>query len=324
MKYTWKKTGHGATDNLGMQMQKIIRVMNENKFNTRRRAIAAEKRFISFIAKEFKLQKLTNIQDKHLERYVEFLKSRNKADKYIKNELSGIRFFHNHTTGTKYELADSTKFNKSVQLGSTPDGRADRAWEEKEIDAMKEKATNLNRLEVARVIEAVRATGMRIDEVCGIKWQNINNALKTGVLKIDGNLGKGGVPRDIPVTDRARSIFEKVIKNMERGRHVFTPQSYVKNNKIHLFEKSVQNFIGYHRQTIQNPDRTRTGHNVAPKEKSALTTHGLRHTFSRIEYFKFRESGWSKDAARLEVSRMLGHGRDSVTFIYLGGLEEDE
>lgn len=324
MKYTWKETGHGATDNLGKQMQKIVRTMNQNKFNTRWRYIAAEKRFLSYIAKEFKVQKLTNVKDSHLEKYATDLKEKDKADKYIKNELAAIRFFHNHTPDTKYNLADATVFNKSIGLRATPDGRADRAWTEKEIEKMKEKAMDLNRVEIVRVIEAVRATGMRIDEVCSIKWQHINNALKTGNLKIDGSVGKGGVHRNIPVTDRARAVFEKVIKNIERGGYVFTPKNYIESNKIHRFEKNIQNFIGYHRQKIQDPDRTNTGHNVAAKEKSALTTHGLRHSFAREQYFKFRENGLSRDTARLEVSHMLGHGRDSVTYIYLGGLQEDE
>jgi len=323
MKYTWKNTGHGATDNLGKQVQKIIRTMNENKYNTRWRYIAAEKRFISYIAKEFRVQKLTNVKDNHLEKYATDLKEKGKADKYIKNELAAIRFFHNHTSATKYELLDATIFNKQIGLGSTKDGRADRAWNEREIQSMKEKAVECKRPEIARLIEAVRATGMRIDEVCTIKHYHINEALKTNVLKLDGSIAKGGVHRQIPVTARARSVFEKVIKNIERGTYVFTPKNYVENNKIHLFEKSVQNFIGYHRDKIQDLDRSNSGHNLVEHERGALTTQGIRHSFAREQYFKLRENELSKDDARLEVSHMLGHGRDSVTYIYLGGIKDE-
>ncbi len=322
MKYTWGNTGHGATDNLGKQMQKIVRTMNENKFDTRWRYIAAEKRFMSFVAKECKLQKLSNVKDKHLEKYVNHLKDSDKSTKYIKNELSAVRFFHNHTPGTKYELSDSTQFNKSVGLGSTPDGRSDRAWTEREIEQMKDKAVELGRGEISKVIEAVRATGMRIDEVCNVKHHHVNDALNTGTLKLEGSITKGGVPREIPITDRTRTIFESAVKNTARGTYVFVPREHVENHKIHTFEKSIQNFIGYHREKIQDIDRNSTGHNVGANERGALTTHGLRHSFAREQYLDLRDQGLEKDQARLEVSHMLGHGRDSVTYIYLGGIEK--
>ena len=320
MKYTWKKTDDRATDNLGLQMQKIVRNMNENKFNTRWRYIAAQKRFISFTAKEFRLQKLSNVKDTHLEKYVASLKNQGNSDKYIKNELSAIRFFHNHTMGTKYELSDSTKFNKMVGLVSTPDGKIDRAWSEVEIQKMQEKAIQLNKGEIVTVIDTVRATGMRIDEVCNIKHHHINNALKNGFLRLEGGITKGGVPRDIPLTLRAKSIFKTVIGNVERGSYVFTPKEYTSNHTIHKFEKSIQNFIGYHRNSIQNEDRSISGHNVF-NSKGALTVHGLRHSFAREQYFTLKELGMNSHQARVEVSHMLGHGRDSVTFIYLGSIE---
>lgn len=296
--------------------------MNQNKFNTRWRYISGQKRFISFVAKEFKLQKLTNVKNRHLEKYVEFLKENDKSDKYIKNELSAIRFFHNHTSGTKYELMDSRNFNKEMNLGSTPDGRADRAWSEKEIIKMKDKAVEINRPEIAKIVEVVRATGLRLDEVCNIRWDHINNALKTDKLTLDGSITKGGVSRSISLTERAGKILEKSIEGVNRGEYVFTPKVFVENHTIHKFEKSIQNFIGYHRQGIQNKDRSSTGHNLSNNEKGALTVHGLRHSFAREQYLSLRDKGLNKSDARIEVSNMLGHGRDSVTYIYLGGLEE--
>lgn len=321
MKFTWKNTGHGATDNLGKQMQKIVRTMNQNSFKTKYRYIQAEKRFIDFVAKEFKLKKLSNIKDKHLEKYANYMKENGKADKYIKNEFSGIRFFHNHTPATKYELTDSTIFNKRVHLNSTGDGKADRAWTEREVNGMKSIAIERERPEISNVIDGIRSTGMRIDEACSLKRIQIENALKTGKLHLVNT--KGGLPRDIPLTDRARAIFEKQLKNTNRGEYVFTPRSYVENHKIHSFEKSIQNFIGYHRQKIQEHDRSSSGHNCKEGDRGALTVHGLRHSFARAQYFQMREDGLSKEDARIEVSKMLGHGRDSVTYIYLGGIDDD-
>lgn len=320
MKFTWKKTGHGLTDNLGNQMQKIVRSMNQNRIGTRRRYIAAEKRFISYVAKEFRLQKLANVKDKHLEKYVKYLKNNGNSDKYVKNELSAIRFFHNHTPGARYELTDSTVFNKLVGLGSTPDIKdVDRAWEEKEISSMKEIANMLGRPEISSVIEVMRSTGCRIDEACTLRDSDLRKALSEGKLHLTNT--KGGVPRDVPLTNRARTLFQRQLKLVGRGEYAFTPQDYVVNRKIHAFEKSVQNFIYNHRDKVQLSDRAITGHNVNPGEKGALTAHGLRHSFAREQYFKIREEGFSKEHAKEEVAEMLGHHRAEITKVYLGGLE---
>ncbi len=49
--------------------------------------------------------------------------------------------------------------------------------------------------------------------------------------------------------------------------------------------------------------------------------HGLRHAYAREEYLKRVNANMKKDSARYEVAQLLGHGRDSVTYIYLGGIE---
>jgi len=321
MKKKIKMTGHGATDNLLRQEGKIIRNMNKNKFETRQRYIHAEKRFIEFTAKDCKLQKLTNIKDKHLEKYVTYLKDEKDAsDKYIKTELSGIRFFHNHTPGANNRLEDSTMFNRRVGLGSTPDNKnIDRAWTEREVEEMKEKASNLNRKEISTIIEVVRSTGCRIDEAVTLRDSDLRKALKENNLHLSNT--KGGVPRDVPLTDRAKKIFEEVLEETKRGGYALTPQRYVEEHKIHSFKKSVQNFIYNHREEIQDEDRSDSAHNVEKDSKGSLTCHGLRHSFGREQYFELKEAGFSSDLAKEQVSEMLGHHRKEITKVYLGGLE---
>jgi len=89
--------------------------------------------FIRFVGVHFKLKKLQNIQDKHLEAYAAHLKSRGCSDKYVKNDLSGIRYLHRQIPQARHSLKDSKTANKEMGLGRTPDGRADRAWTEREL-----------------------------------------------------------------------------------------------------------------------------------------------------------------------------------------------
>ncbi|QUI25884.1 tyrosine-type recombinase/integrase (plasmid) [Vallitalea pronyensis] len=320
IKYNWKKTGHGATDNLGKQLEKIAKRMNQNQFKTRYRYMESNTRFIKFVAKEFKLRKLANMQDKHLKAYVDHMRLKGNSDKYIKTELSGIRFIHNSIDNTKYELSDARNFSQEVALAFTRDGRADRAWTEKEYQGFKNLAIEKHHEEIAKVFEGIRHTGMRIDEIVSLKYQEVHNALRDGYLHLTNT--KGGVPRNVPLTEGARSIFANVLMDKQPGAYVFTPAKYVQTRTIHKFKKQIQNFIYNHRDKIQDKDRTQSGHNLKKEDRGALTPHGLRHMFAREEYMNKRGTGVSKFKARLEVANMLGHGRDSVTFIYLGGIKE--
>ncbi|MCG9969878.1 site-specific integrase [Pelotomaculum terephthalicicum JT] len=318
IKYKYKKTGMGVVDNLGAQLEKLIRGASQGSIETKYRYIAAAERFIKFVGGHFKLKKLQNIQDKHLEAYAAHMKSRGCSDKYIKNDLSGIRYLHRQIPQARYSIKDSKTANKEMGLGSTPDGRADRAWTERELSQMKARAVSIGRYDIARTMEAIRATGMRLDEAASLRRSVVEDALKSGVLHLKNT--KGGRPRDVPLSDRAVAVFNEALKNSPRGGYAFTPAGM----KVHVYKKEVENFIYNHRKEIQDQERKITGHNLIPGDRGALTPHGLRHSFGR-EFIitRFRESLSSgmirekaMDMARKETAEVLGHGRVEVTYIY--------
>jgi len=55
-----------------------------------------------------------------------------------------------------------------------------------------------------------------------------------------------------------------------------------------------------------------------------MTFHGLRHTYAAEKYQGFINAGKPPCEARKAVSRLLGHGRDDVTKIYLPSVEGDK
>lgn len=319
MKYSWKETGIGRVDNLGRQFAKVMKGCNQGSIATRRRYAAACERFVKYVAEKYNLQKIQNIQQKHLDAYAQELLVKGKSDKYVKTDLSAIRFMHRQIPQAKYVLEDGKESNKKIGLYSTPDGRADRAWTKEEIEAMQRKAIELGRPEIANVIEAMRKTGMRLDEACTVRRDQVEAALRTGWLHLTNT--KGGRPRDVLLSNEAKEFFLKILPKVERGEYVFTPEKFVKNHKIHSFKKSIQDFILRHRDKIQQQDRKNTGHNVSKGEKGALTAHGLRHTFARTSYGGLIRTGWRKEDAEEEIAEQLGHGRASVTKIYI---TEDE
>lgn len=236
--------------------------------------------------------------------------------------MSAIRFFHSQIPNTKYELADAKKFNKEVaNLGRTRDGRADRSWTEREVQQMKDIANGLNRSEIARVIEVCRTTGMRLDEASTIRTHHIEHALRTGKLEITNT--KGGRPRAIPVSERARECLVEAMKDRNRGDYVFCPMEYVKEHKIHTFEKSVEDFIYNHRDKVQDLDRCDTAHNIDRGERAALTMHGLRHTWCREMVYQLQEKGHTREEAKDIMTEYMGHGRPDVIEIYIAEAYEN-
>lgn len=313
MKYKWTKTGNGAADNLGAQLEKIFRGASQGSIDTKWRYVDGCERFVKYVANEFKLKKIQNIQDKHLEAYARHMKAQGNADKYIKTDLSAIRYLHRQIPQVKCELMDAGKANRACGLGSTPDGRADRSWTEKELSEMKNKAIELGRNKIAEVMEAARSTGMRIDEAASLRRSEVEAALRDNVLHLTNT--KNGRPRDIPLSDRAKACLAAAVKEVSRGGYAFCPPDH----KVHQFEKSIQNFIYNHRDKFQDIDRTGSGHNLTPEDRGALTFHGLRHTFAREEVESRLESGMSREQAYQEVSELVGHSREEITFIYTAG-----
>ncbi|OPX85572.1 MAG: site-specific tyrosine recombinase XerD [Pelotomaculum sp. PtaB.Bin117] len=305
-------------DNLGAQLEKVIRGASQGSIETKYRYIAAANRFIGFVGVHFKLKKLQNIQDKHIEAYAAHMKSRGCSDKYVKNDLSGIRYLHRQIPQARYSLKDSKTANKEMGLGSTPDGRADRAWTERELSQMKARAVSIGRYDINRTMEAIRSTGMRLDEAASLRRSVVEDALKSGVLHLKNT--KGGRPREVPLTDRAVAVFQEALRNSSRGGYAFTPAGM----RVHVYEKKVENFIYNHRKKIQDQERKFTGHNLVPNDKGALTPHGLRHSFGRefiTKRFKeYLSSGMGRERAmtmaREDTTKVLGHDRKETTYIY--------
>ena len=317
MKYKWKPIGIGSVDNLAFQLAKIVRNSNANKFGTRRRYLKAQERFIKHIGKKFKVQNIKNIKDKHLKSYSKFLKEKECTNQYIKTELSAIRFLHNDIPNTRDILKDSRVFNKKLGISKSDSDATKiyRAWSKREIEDMKEIAKNLNRNTIIKVIEVQNSLGLRLDEAITLKSYQVKNALKKGEIDMDNT--KGGVPRTIKLSNEARKILESLDLSK---RYCIVSQKYVKKNEIHKFKKSVQNFIYNHREKIQDDFREKSAHNLKEGQSGALTSHGLRHTFARREYQKFRQEGYSQVKSREKVSKILGHHRDSITRVYINSL----
>jgi len=85
------------------------------------------------------------------------------------------------------------------------------------------------------------------------------------------------------------------------------------SEQTHEAIKQFQAFIYLQRQTVQDLDSTRP-----------MTFHGLRHTRAAEWYQEFIQESKSPYEARKAVSKLLGHGRDDVTRIYLASIKKED
>lgn len=310
----------GLYENLMAQYASWARHNNRGAFKTRDRYAAAVSSFCGFIAEHFALQKLANVQPKHIEAYVTHLVTSGKASSTIRTNLSGVRYVLDSFPGR--ERAKPLPTNGELTALADAPKRAfhgiDRAWSNEEFTGMVNKATELARPLVAYTLGMAYAQGLRIHEVMQIDHDRATKALTNGYLSIKG---KGGRWRDIELTDMGRRILVDVLKSTTRGRRCFIEANRVTHQQI----ASVQRFIRDHRGTVEGDKKLCEVRDAAYLKvvaadgyKPHITFHGLRHAYARRLYTECVKKGMSPSASRKYVAQLLGHGRDAVTRIYLG------
>ena len=248
-----------------------------------------------FLAREYKLQKLSNISQKHIFAYLKYMQSRGLSASTIKTELAAIRFFHDNMPYTKEELPTNDELNLKKRIF----GGVDRTWTAREFNLMLATAMESGRKDYVAILTLARYAGLRLEECFRIDTNDAKNALDTSKLFVKG---KGGLTRYVPINESIRIALRDMINITPTAQKLFVPPW----DKTHLAMKRLQCFIAYHRKEFT---------------ENNITFHGLRHKFAHEQYEKFIQTGLSDFAARKKVSELLGHHRDDVTRIYLSDSE---
>jgi len=287
-----------------MQAEKLYRHNRQGSYKTKERYYEAFKRFLRFVAEEYRLEKLQNLSGKHMHSYFVHLKKKGLAASTIKTEASAIRFWHDQIPNAKHHLPR----NVDLSLERRRYGSVDRTWTDAEFNNIILECYGAQRLDYEACIVIARYAGLRIHEVMRIDTAIVRDALKTGVITIRG---KGGRGRSVPINEQIRIELESFRSHTKPGQKLFVPDG----RETHEVIKEFQRFIREHRQRIPPPDSDRT---------AKLTFHGLRHTYAAEQYTRLRKSGLSALDARRQVAGLLGHGRDDVTRLYLAGVDESQ
>lgn len=284
------------------QVDKLHRHNRQGSCKTRARYYEAMQRFCRFLAEVYRLERLANIAPKHIYAYVSCLQEQEKSASTIKTDLSAIRFFHDLIQQPRYELPG----NGDLLLQCRTFGGVDRTWSADEFERMLDTALAVGHNDYVSIFYLGRFAGLRIHECFRIDTATASKAVKEKAITIKG---KGGLVRTVPLNDILIQRLQHDLKRTPRGHKLYVPD----NQETHEAIKALQAFIRLYRPSVQDKDSTRP-----------MTFHGLRHTYAAEKYQGFIDAGVTPFGARKAISRLLGHGRDDVTNIYLASLKGGE
>ncbi len=288
--------------NLMAQVDKLHRHNRQGSYKTRARYYEAMQRFCRFLAEAYRLERLANIAPKHIYAYVAYLQEQGKSASTIKTDLSAIRFFHDLIQSPRYELPG----NSDLFLQRRTFGGVDRTWSDNEFERMLDTALAVGRNDYVSIFYLGRFAGLRIHECFRIDTATASKAVKERAITIKG---KGGLLRTVPLNDLLVQRLRHDLKRTTRGHKLYV----LDDQETHEAIKALQAFIWLYRPSIQDKDSARP-----------MTFHGLRHTYAAEKYQSLIAAGKTPYEARKAVSRLLGHGRDDVTNIYLASLKGGE
>lgn len=298
-------------DNLTEQIDRIWRGLNQKGYATRSKYYDCTIRFCRYYYEQWHGQKFANISGKHIRGYVEYMQNvKHYAPKTITAELSGIRFYYNAAGGR-----NTLPTNDTLGLEKNITGVIDRAWLPDEVKSAIGLARSMNREDVVIALKSCYSFGFRIHEVCKLRVEQIESAVKYGEISVKG---KGGQVRAIPIeTDRQKKMITELLQ-YARKKGLQPGQYFISNDKKHGVEKekkSLENWLKNHQKDFLDADRKEKVKDGNKIRSNNLTWHGLRYTYAQNVQGLLTKLGYKN--VEKEVSRRLGHDRKQVTFTYL-------
>ena len=285
------------------QLESLYRHARQGSKQTKRRYYAAGKRFCDYLARRWRLQKLSNLAPKHIIDYALVMQDRGLSASTIKTELAAIRYWHDQIPRPRYRLPANHELG--VELMRRVYGGVDRTWSDAEVEAMCHIAVVEGHHDYVVAIALGRYMGLRIHEAYRIDTAIARAALRNGDLTIKG---KGGLVRNIPLTAEAATVLKGQLAKTKPGGKLLVRDGV----PTHLAMEQLEAFIARHRGEVSEPGR-----------EVPLTFHGLRHTYAAEMYRQLCAQSVEPLDAQCRVSRRLGHRRPDVTNIYLASIRKD-
>jgi len=284
---------------LNYQLKQLCRHNREGSFGTQ----VQRQRELTLIANQlhdmgYRCMNQRSLKPKHIEGLVEHWLKTNIATGTIKNRMSAIRWW-------------ARKVNKQNVVARSNDhyGIPNRIFV-----TNASKAKSVLEADLAKVRDVHVRMSLRLQQAFGLRREEAIKFMPSVAdrghhLQLKPSWTKGGKARQIPIrTEEQRKLINLVHKLAGKGSLIPSSRNYVQQLRIY------------------------EGHT----NRAGLSKlHGLRHAYAQSRYREltgwdspaaggptskqFTAEQWPIDqAARLTISKELGHEREQITAVYLG------
>jgi site-specific recombinase XerC len=284
---------------LNYQLKELCRRNRDGGYATQ----AGRGRMLDLIATQlhelgYRGMRPTSLKPKHVDALVSHWREQGISIGTQKNRLSAIRWWADKVNKQSVVARD----NEAYGIGA------------RTFIARESKAQTLDEAKLARIEDAYVRMSVRLQAAFGLRREeaikfNPSYAIRGNHIALKASWTKGGRARTIPITNGYQHVVLREAKALAKGGSLIP---------AHL--KYVQQQHRYDRQT---------------RQAGLRKLHGLRHDYAQRRYQQL--TGWNCPArggpasktltpeqraideeARLTISQELGHGRESITAVYLG------
>ena len=228
--------------------------------------------------------KWTNADIKQI---VNYYKSTGLTDATIINYVSSLRSFLFETKRTNITATNGELGLKRVMEYKDKSLKANGIDLKEKLSYFKQKDTNVYiQLKLAEI------AGLRREEAihAGLALAKSYSVLKGNVLELKGSWCKNGRARGIALSDEK----VKEIKELQR---------YAMNS-------------GYKIDRNLKQEKNHLSNSI---KAQGFNIHAVRHSEAQKRYAELINNGFNEKESKMVVSQELGHNRDYITKIYLGG-----
>jgi site-specific recombinase XerD len=284
---------------LNYQLKKLCRQCREGSYATQ----VNRERMLTLIANELHdlgYRKMTDrsLKPKHIEALVKHWREQNLSIGTIKNRMAVIRWWAHKVDKQNVVARSNEHYGIPDRRFITNESKA-RSVTQSQLDQVRDEHVRMS-------LELQQAFGLRREEAMKIQPMVADHG---DHLLLKGSWTKGGRERIVPIrTEQQREVVNRARRLAGRGSLIPSNRNYV------------------HQMRVYEGNTLRAG---------LSHMHGLRHAYAQIRYEEL--TGWQcpaaggpdskaltpeqreRDrAARLTISRELGHEREAVTAAYLG------
>ncbi len=284
---------------LNYQLSEMCRDNRYGSYSTQ----ATRSRLLDLIASQlleigFRRMQPRSLKPKHVNALVAHWQEQDIGIGTLKNRLSALRWWAKKINKPSIIAGDNGAYGIGKRTYVAKESKA-QELDEKKLSLISDKHICLS-------IRLQAAFGLRREEA--IKFSP-NYAVQDDHIKLKSSWTKGGLARNVPITNEDQRRLLEEVKALARGGALIPPQlNYVQ--QLHRYEK-----------------------HTAKAGLSQL--HGLRHGYAQRRYFELTErvcpvAGGLLSTelnpaqraldheARVIVSSELGHAREAISAVYLG------